>query len=241
MKIRLNRFISLCGVVSRRRADELIQEGRVTVNGEIVEKLGRKIDPYKDVIEVDGKRVSYKENFIYIALYKPKDYIVSLKDPYNRPKIIDLLPRLKERIFPVGRLDYDSEGILILTNNGELTNRLTHPRYQIERVYRVEVKGIPSPEKLEKLRKGIYLYGKKTSPAKIKLVTKKGKNALVEIKLYEGRKRQIKLMFLAIGHPVIKLKRISFGRISLKGLKPGEWRYLNKSEVEILKKKAGLF
>jgi len=236
MKIRLNKFIAICGIASRRKADELIKQGRVTVNGEIVEKLGIKVDPEKDVIEVDGKKITYKEKLIYLALYKPKGYIVSLKDPYNRPKVMDLLPGFKERIFPVGRLDYDSEGILLLTNDGELAYRLMHPRYKIERIYRVEVKGIPGPEKLEKLERGIPLYGKRTAPSKVKLIAKKGKRALLEIRLYEGRKRQVKLMFLAIGHPVLKLKRISFGGITIKGLKPGEWRYLTKNEIEMLKK-----
>ncbi|MCP2518853.1 rRNA pseudouridine synthase [Candidatus Aminicenantes bacterium AC-335-B20] len=240
MKIRLNKFIAICGIVSRRKADELIKQGRVTVNGEIVEKLGIKVDPEKDIVEVDGKKISYKENLIYLVLYKPKGYIVSLRDPFNRPKVMDLLPDFKERIFPVGRLDYDSEGILLLTNDGELAYRLTHPRYKVERVYRVEVKGIPSPEKLEKLEKGIPLYGKRTAPSKVKLIAKKGKKALLEIKLYEGRKRQVKLMFLAIGHPVLSLKRISFGGITIKGLKPGEWRHLNKKEIKVLKKNVSL-
>jgi len=240
LKIRLNKFISLCGITSRRKADELIKQGRVTVNGEIVEKLGIKVDPEKDIVELDGKRITYGKNFIYIALYKPKGYIVSLRDPFNRPKIIDLLSDLKERVFPVGRLDYDSEGILLLTNDGELAYRLTHPRYKIERIYRVEVKGVPGPEKLEKLERGIPLYGRRTAPSKVKLIAKKGKRALLEIKLYEGRKRQVKLMFLAIGHPVLKLKRISYGGITIKGLKPGEWRYLTENEIEILNKKVGL-
>jgi len=240
MKIRLNKFIAICGVASRRKADELIQKGRVAVNGEIVEKLGIKVDPEKNVIEVDGKRITYKEKLVYLALYKPKGYIVSLKDPYNRPKVMDLLPDFKERIFPVGRLDYDSEGILLLTNDGELAYRLMHPRYKIERIYRVEVKGIPGSEKLEKLEKGIPLYGKRTAPSKVKLITKKGKRALLEIKLYEGRKRQVKLMFLAIGHPVLKLKRISFGGITIKGLKPGEWRHLSKNEIEMLRRNVKL-
>jgi pseudouridine synthase len=240
MKIRLNRFISQCGIASRREADKLISQGRVSVNGEIIEKLGVKIDPQKDVVEVDGKRIKYKENFIYLILYKPKGYIVSLKDPFNRPKVIDLLPPLKERVFPVGRLDYDSEGLLILTNDGELAFRLTHPRYQIERVYIVEVKGVPNKEKLEKLRSGVYLYGKKTAPLSVRMLTKKGKRAILEIKLCEGRKREVKLLCLAIGHPVINLKRIAYGGISLRGLKPSEWRFLNKNEIQALKKKVKL-
>ncbi|MFQ6084186.1 MAG: pseudouridine synthase [Candidatus Aminicenantia bacterium] len=240
MKIRLNKFLSQAGIASRREADRLILEGRVSVNRETVEKLGLKIDPQQDSVEVDRKKVIFKEHLIYVLLNKPKGYIVSLKDPLNRPKVTDLLPPLKGRIFPVGRLDFNTEGVLILTNDGPLAHRLAHPRYQVEKVYIAEVKGIPDKEKIEKLRKGVYLYGKKTSPAKVRIITKKGKKAILEIKLCEGRKREVRLMCLAVGHPVIELKRVELGGIRLKGLKSGEWRYLKKSEIESLKRKVKL-
>jgi pseudouridine synthase len=230
----------MAGVASRREADKLIAEGRIGVNNEIVQTLGVKIDDEKDVITIDGKRIKAKDEFQYLILNKPPGYLVTLKDPLQRPTILDLIPKLKSRVFPVGRLDFDSEGLLLLTNDGELANRLMHPRYTIKKVYVVNVKNVPERSRLQTLEKGIWLDGKKTAPAKVRLLKTGSKNALIRVELTEGRKREVRKMFQAIGHPVRELKRIHFAELDLKNLKRGQWRHLTPVEISKLKKLTSL-
>lgn len=236
MIIRLNKFLSQAGVASRREADRLIAEGRIGVNNEVVQTLGAKIDNEKDIITIDGKRIKTKDEFQYLVLNKPPGYLVTLKDPLQRPTILDLLPNLKSRVFPVGRLDFDSEGLLLLTNDGELAHRLLHPRFGIKKVYLVNVKNVPERSRLQILEKGIRIDGKKTAPVKVKLLKSGSKSALIRIELTEGRKREVKRMFESIGHPVRRLKRIQFAELNLKNLKRGCWRHLTPNEISNLKR-----
>ncbi|MFC2165171.1 pseudouridine synthase [Acidobacteriota bacterium] len=236
MIIRLNKFLSNAGVASRRDADRLIVEGRIAVNNEVVQTLGAKVDGAKDVITIDGKKIKPIDQSQYLILNKPPGYLVTLKDPLQRPTILDLLPDLKTRVFPVGRLDFDSEGLLLLTNDGELANRLMHPRYGIKKVYLVKVKNVPERSRLQILEQGIRIDGKKTAPAKVKLLKSGSRRALIRIELTEGRKREVRKMFEAIGHPVRELKRIQFAELNLKNLKRGHWRHLTPNEISNLKK-----
>jgi len=246
MKERLHKFLSRCGVASRREGENLILQGRVTVNGQVVQELGTKIDPEKDKVEVDGSVVKPKP-FTYVILNKPRGYITSVEAKEGKPTIIDLLKGLKTRVYPVGRLDLDSEGLLLLTNDGELAFRLMHPRYHVEKRYLVKVKGQPSEKKLERLRRGIRLEDekkkglyRKTAPAQIKVIKSKGKETELEAALKEGRKRQIRRMFQSVGHPVVSLVRVSIGNLTLEGLPKGRYRHLTPQEVAELKKRAGL-
>lgn len=238
--VRLNKFLAQAGVASRREADRMITEGRVSVNNTIVEELGTQIDPIKDSVRVDGQNVKKEKEEIYLLLNKPAGYLVTLKDPFKRPTILELIPKLKTRVFPVGRLDLNSEGLLLLTNHGELASRLMHPRYRIKKVYEVRIKGIPSRKSLQRLEKGIHLDGKKTAPAKLTHLRSDSKNTKVRIVLTEGRKREIRRMFEAIGHTIFYLKRINFAGLVLGTLQKGQWRYLTSSEVVDLKKQVGL-
>ena len=240
MQIRLNKFLSQTGVASRREADRMITAGRVAVNGQVIQVLGRKIDDKKDRVEVDRKIVKIEEEQIYLLLNKPPGYLVSLKDPFHRPTVKDLLPSIKSRVFPVGRLDYDSRGLLLLTNDGELAYRLTHPSFKIKKVYLVKVRGEPDFSKISKLEKGIFLDGKKTAPAKIGPIRVSAKKALFRVEILEGRKREVKRMFETIGHRVIELQRIKFDGLSLAGLREGQWRHLTRKEISSLKKLVGL-
>ncbi|NQT78942.1 MAG: rRNA pseudouridine synthase [Candidatus Aminicenantes bacterium] len=240
MLIRLNKFLAQAGVASRREVDKMITEGKIKVNGQVVQVLGSKIDETKDEVEVDGKKVKREEGQVYLMLNKPPGYLVTFKDRFQRPTIKQLLPSLGKRYFPVGRLDYDSDGLLLLMNDGELAFRLTHPRFKVGKVYLVKVKGEPEPSKLSRLKKGIYLDGKKTAPAKIAIVSKSSKKTLLKIEIYEGRKREVKKMFKTVGHEVLQLKRISFGGVRLGELKTGKWRFLTQKEIDILKKKVNL-
>lgn len=238
--IRINKYLSAAGVSSRREADRLIEQGRVKVNGKIVQTLGSKIDENKDRIEVDGKIVEGTQGKIYILLNKPPEFLVTLKDPFQRPTIMDFLPKLKTRIFPVGRLDFDSEGLLLMTNDGELTNRLIHPRYEIKKNYLVKIQGHPEKVQISRLERGIPIDGKKTAPAKISPISSSPKRSLFKVELHEGRKREIRRMFEAIGYHVLLLRRIKFAGLTLDGLNPGDWRYLTNIEVQNLYKKVGL-
>ena len=236
---RLQKYLAGAGIASRRKCEELILQGQVRVNNSVVTKLGTKVDPQKDILEVNGKLIKYKrgKQYSYILLNKPKGYLTSLSDPFGRPIVLDLLKDIKERVYPVGRLDFNSEGLLILTNDGELTHALTHPAKEVEKVYIVKVKGIPSSEKLKILSKGVALENNyKISPCNIYLLKITKGNAILKIKIREGKKRQIRKMGEYIGHFVLELRRTQLGPISLKGVKPGEYRYLNKEEVKSLKK-----
>lgn len=240
MQIRLNKFLSESGVASRREADRVIEKGRVTVNGQVVQVLGLTIDDEGDEVRVDGRRVKKEAKKVYLMLNKPPGYLVSLKDPFGRATIKDLLPSFETRIFPVGRLDYESQGLLLMTNDGNLAYRLTHPRYKIKKVYLLKIKGQPDSVNLTKLEKGVFLDGKRTAPAKIVLQRVSSQRAFLRIEVYEGRKREIRRMFESIGHRVLELRRIKLGGLSLGKLKNGQWRYLTPKEVERLKNQVGL-
>jgi len=232
---RLQKVLARYGVASRRRCEELILAGRVRVNGKIVTQLGTKVDVERDFIEVDGKPLQREEEKVYIILYKPKGYLTTVRDPQGRKTVMDLVKGVKERIYPVGRLDCDTEGLLLLTNDGDLSFTLTHPSHRVEKTYLAVVKGTPSKAQLERLRRGVILEDGKTAPAGVRLL-RPGRQAEVEITIHEGRKRQVRRMFDAIGHPVLYLRRVRFGPLKLEGLKPGQYRRLGDKEVRQLKK-----
>lgn len=234
--MRLQKYIASAGITSRRNAEELIVQGRVKVNGKVVNELGAKVDPDVDIVTVDGNQIKMAEKKIYILLNKPEGYVTSLKDSHNDKIVIDLVKEVKDRVFPVGRLDKDTSGLLILTNDGDLAYKLTHPSHEVWKTYIALVKGYPNHNAIEKLRKGVNIDGRKTSKAYVKLIKKYDKTSLLEISIREGRNRQVRKMCESIGHPVIKLKRISIGNIKLEGLEKGKWRYLNEKEIEYLKK-----
>ncbi|HHU76906.1 MAG TPA: rRNA pseudouridine synthase [Firmicutes bacterium] len=237
VSVRLQKFLASAGLASRRSAEKMIGEGRVRVNGEIVQEMGKKIDPREDRVEVDGIPISGPARKHYFLLYKPGGYLSTVKDPFGRPTVMDLFPpQLQKGLFPVGRLDLDTEGLLIMTNDGQLAHYLTHPRFQINKTYHALVRGIPSRSELQTLRKGLVLDGKTFLPARVKLLSagKSTQQAKLEIVLAEGKKRQVRLMCKAVGHPVIFLKRVSLGFLTLGGLKPGSYRRLKKGEVDRL-------
>jgi pseudouridine synthase len=239
--VRLNKFLAHAGVCSRREADRWIAEGRVSVNGQVVFELGEKIDPGKDRTQVNGKPVrGEEERPLYILLNKPAGRVVSVKDPFGRPTVMDLLKHLPARVYPVGRLDLDTEGVLLLTNDGELALRLTHPRYGVTKAYEVRVEGEPREEDLDKVRHGIFLEGRRSAPARIKVLRRSHRHATLRVEIHEGRKREIRKLFEAVGFPVVGLVRTDFAGLTLDELKPGRWRYLRTAEVKRLKTLAGL-
>jgi len=234
--VRLQKVLAERGVASRRGAEELIREGRVRVNGAVITELGHKVDPERDRIEVDGKRIPPPPPKVYYLLYKPYGVITSLNDPRGRPTVRDLLRRVKLRIFPVGRLDWDAEGLLLLTNDGELAARLLHPRYQVPRVYLVKVRGLLEKGEVERLREGIPLEDGPSPSMKVTLVRRTKSNTWLQVTLHEGRNRIVKRTFAAIGHPVMKLRRVAFGPLRIGGLRPGEYRALSPEEIKRLKR-----
>ena len=235
---RLQKYLAGAGVDSRRKCETLILEGAVEVNHKIVTELGTKIDPQNDLVKVNGKTIkSFKQKKLtYVLLNKPVGYLTTLSDPQNRPTIMDLVEDINVRIHPIGRLDYYSEGLLILSNDGDLTYHLTHPSKGIEKTYIAELKGNPEEEKLDRLRKGVTLWDNyKIMPCKINRIKVKKGNAVLKIKIKEGKKRQIRRMGEFIRHRVIKLKRIQMGPILLGNLKTGKYRELNDNEIRKLK------
>ncbi|HEY7286028.1 MAG TPA: pseudouridine synthase [Vicinamibacterales bacterium] len=242
---RLQKLLSQAGVASRRASEQLMLEGRVTVNGETVRELGTKADPSRDDIRVDGRRIKVAEQRRYILLNKPRGYVTTRVDPQKRPTVVDLVG-VREYVYPVGRLDFDSEGLLILTNDGELAARLTHPRYGVTRVYEVRVLGVPDAHDLARLSRGVVLDGKRTAPADVLLQGSTTKAAgrepkaisTLKVTLREGRNREVRRMCDAIGHPVETLTRVAIGPIRDARLKRGQWRDLTESEVRTLQKAA---
>jgi pseudouridine synthase len=232
---RLQKILARAGLASRREAERIIQEGRVSVNGRIITQLGFKADPTKDYIKVDGKSINQFEPKVIILLNKPKGYVSTVKDPKGRPTVIDLLKKIKWRVYPVGRLDFDAEGLLFLTNDGELAFKLSHPRFLVPRTYMVKVSGIVEEKELLRLNRGIRLEDGVAKAELCELVKYSDTNSWIKIVVTEGRNRLIKRMFLAIGHPVLKLKRIQFGPIKLGKILPGEFRFLTHEEVKKLK------
>jgi 23S rRNA pseudouridine2605 synthase len=232
---RLQKVIARAGIASRRKSEDLIKEGRVKVNGKVVTELGLKVSS-SDKVEVNEIQIE-KEEPVYFLLYKPRGVISSVNDEKGRKVVTDFFPHLKERIYPVGRLDYDTSGLLVLTNDGEFANLLMHPKSEIDKVYVAKIKGIPSKENLRKLEKGIRLEDGKTAPARVKLLSadNKKQSAIVEITIHEGRNRQVRRMFEAIGHDVLKLKRERYAFLTLNGLKTGDARELTPHEVKQLR------
>lgn len=233
---RLQKVLAHAGVASRRHCEELIVQGSVQVNGKVVRELGTRVDPSVDRITVNGRAIRIEQH-VYLMLYKPTGVITSVSDPRGRRVVTDLLTGIKERVYPVGRLDYDTSGLLLLTNDGELANRLAHPSYEIDKVYRAWVRGVPSPDKIKRLATGIRLEDGMTSPGEARLLkTAPGQDkALVELTIHEGRNRQVRRMCEAIGHPVLSLERIRLGFLTLEGLQIGQYRPLTSTEVERLK------
>ncbi len=241
MLMRLNKFLAHAGVCSRREADGWIEEGRVSVNGRVVQELGEKVDPARDRVIADGKPVrGEEEKQIHILLNKPAGRVVSVKDPFGRPTVMDLLKNLSARVYPVGRLDLDTEGALLLTNDGDLALRLTHPRFGAVKVYEARVEGEPREGDLDKVRQGIFLEGRKTAPARVTVLRHGHRHTTLKVEIHEGRKREIRKLFEAVGYPVAGLVRVDFAGLTLEGLRPGQWRYLRTAEVRRLKKLVGL-
>ncbi len=233
-KIRLQKIIAQAGIASRREAERLIADGQVTVNGKRIVDLGTKVDPEDSHIKVKGKLIRPETRKVYLILNKPDGFVTTMKDPEGRPTVIDLIHRIKERVTPVGRLDFHTEGLLLLTNDGDLAHAITHPTRHLPKVYRVKVKGKPSPEKLQRLRRGIRLEEGMTAPMEIKKIKNLPANAILEITLHEGKNRQIRRMFDKIGHSVLKLTRTRIGPIHLGSLAQGKFRKLDAWEVEKL-------
>jgi pseudouridine synthase len=231
---RLHKYLARCGIASRRKAEELILQGQVKVNGIVVNELGSKIDPEQDTVTIKGKKVNEKEKYTYIKLYKPEGYVTTVKDQFNRKTVMDLI-NIKERIFPIGRLDYNTSGLLLLTDDGNLANKLMHPKYRIYKTYEAEISGRVSKDSLDLLRSGVIIDGYKTAPARVKILKEFQNTSIVQISIHEGKNRQVRKMFETVGHKVIKLKRISFGNIDLSNMKPGEWKYLTHHEIKYLK------
>jgi len=234
--VRLQKIISNAGIASRRKAERFILEGRVSVNRVTIRELGAKANPLIDDIEVDGKKVGrgFSLAKIYILLNKPRGCVTTVRDDRGRPTVIDVLKGIKTNVYPVGRLDFNTEGILLLTNDGDFAHLLAHPRHKISKVYVVKVKGIPTEKELEKISSSIVIDKKKIASSGVSLERITGKNSWLKIILQEGQKRQVRKMCEFIRHPVIKLKRIKYGFLELKGLKPGEYRSLTDNEVKKL-------
>lgn len=222
------------GIASRRKAEEIIAEGRVTINGAIA-TLGMKADPSKDHIKVDGKLLIRPEPKVYLMFNKPKNVVTSLADPQGRPTVKDYLTGIRYRVFPVGRLDFDSEGLLLLTNDGDFANVVLHPSKKIPKTYVVKVKGTIADDKVQKLRQGVRLEDGRTLPARVRFVRQSENNSWIEITITEGKKRQVRRMVEAVGHPALKLRRISIDGVKLSGLKIGEIRPLTDRELQSLK------
>ena len=237
LNTRLQKVLSQAGVASRRAAEKLIADGRVSVNGKTILTMGVKVDPQKDDIRVDGSRVKTAARPRYILLYKPAGYVTTRSDPQRRHTVMDLLQGVRDYVYPVGRLDYDTEGLLLLTNDGDLAARLTHPRHGVARTYEARVAGMPDREALDRLRTGIPLDGHRTLPAEAVLLNegRRDREGVIRLTIREGRNRQVRRMCEAVGHPVQTLRRTRFGPIADRHLKPGQWRELSMPEIAALK------
>lgn len=236
--IRLNKFLASAGVTSRRKADALILEGRVKINGKVVTSLGVKIAASRDTIFVDGKQVSILDEQVYIVFNKPKDCITTMSDERGRTTVMDYV-RVRTRVFPVGRLDRNTTGVLLLTNDGGLANRLMHPRYEVKKVYKVSLDKSLAPESAEQLRRGVSLDDGAAAETELNILPG-GRRKIIGIVIHEGRNREVRRMFEKLGYEVKKLDRVAYGDITMEGLRRGEWRYLTKLELSYLKKVVGL-
>ena len=238
--IRINKFLSICGVTSRRGADSLIMQGKVTVNDIAVSEPGIMVDPKKDIVKVDGTVATPVDEKIYIILNKPQKVMTTLNDPFNRRTVLNYLKELKQRVYPVGRLDFDTRGLLMLTNDGELAFRLAHPSFVIEKVYEARVRGYFKNSSAEKISEGIELEDGHIGRGKVTVLKHENNESNIRIILTEGRKREVKQLCKIVGHPVLKLTRTKFAGLSLAGLASGQWRNLTEREIAKLKEMAGL-
>lgn len=237
---RLQKIIARAGIASRRKAEAIIAEGRVRVNGQVITQPGSKADPHLDKIEVDGKRIKLPKSWTYVLLYKPAGVVTSASDEFERKTVIDLIQHIDARLFPVGRLDYDAEGVLLLTNDGDVAAHLTHPSGMVPKVYQAKVKGIPDNESLHKLMEGVILEDGPAKAAHVRRVEVAGpktseQNCWVQLTVTEGRNHLIKRLFEAIGFPVLRLRRIQFANLNLDGLRPGKYRRLKADELRKIK------
>ena len=234
--VRLQKYIAMCGVASRRAAEELIQRGQVRVNGEVVRELGTKVEVGTDAVEVAGKLIKAASKNYYIMLNKPVGYVSTVKDQFDRPTVIDLLQdEIKSRIFPVGRLDYDTQGLLLLTNDGDFTYKVTHPKFKVDKTYIATLKGGLTIRGLQMLRRGVVIDGYKTAPAEVEILSAEQGKTMVRITIHEGKNRQVRKMMEAVGSKVTALERISIGKVALGNLPLGRWRYLTSHEINYLK------
>ncbi|TCO79801.1 pseudouridine synthase [Marinisporobacter balticus] len=233
--MRLQKYIAYSGIASRRKAEELIKLGRVKVNGEIIKDMGVAVNPDTDIVSLDNRLIQLENKKVYIILNKPEGYVTTLLDEFDRPTVVDLIKNISERIYPVGRLDYDTSGLLIMTNDGELTYRLTHPKHEVKKTYIAKIKGVLNNKELNMFKRGIDIGGYTTAPAQIQILKDNRGSSNVQVIIHEGKNRQIRKMFDAIHHPVIRLKRIAVGEISMDNLLKGKWRFLTDSEIKYLK------
>lgn len=232
---RLQKVLAAAGVASRRRAEEIIRQGRVTVNGQVVAEMGLRVDPERDDVRLDGRRVK-AEPLVYIMLHKPPGYVCTARDPQGRPTVMDLVRDIGPRVYPVGRLDYSSSGLLLLTNDGPLSFTLTHPRHRVEKVYRVRVGGHPSAVALARLRQGVRLSDGMTAPARVRQLSRAGDDTWLEITLREGRNRQVRRMLATVGYQAEELIRVREGDLTMGNLAPGAYRHLTEGEVTRLRR-----
>lgn len=238
--VRLQKYIADCGVASRRKAEELIAAGKVRVNG-LVAEIGQKIDPRHDSVTVSGRKLSRETDYVYLLLHKPRGYVTTMSDEMDRKCVAELVSDVGKRIYPVGRLDRDSEGMLLFTNDGKFANAMTHPRHHIAKTYRVSVRPAITEDQITVLTSSLMIDGRKTVPADVRVVTKEPERSVLEIVLFEGRNRQIRRLCEEAGLETARLKRISIGQLKLGNLRPGEYRYLTKDEVSLLKRESGCY
>ncbi len=238
--IRLQKYMADCGVASRRKAEEMIAAGRVRVNGQIA-SVGDKINPKRDSVTVNGKKLTKDKNYIYLMLNKPRGFVTTMSDEMDRKCVAQLVADVGKRVYPVGRLDRDSEGLLLFTNDGEFANALTHPSRHIAKVYRVSVKPAITEEQINVLTSSLMIDGRKTMPADVRVLSKEEDRSSLEITLFEGRNRQIRRLCEEAGLETVRLKRMSIGQLKLGGLKVGEYRYLTNDEVSLLKRQSGCY
>lgn len=237
--VRLQKYLAECGVASRRASEGLILAGRVRVNREVAE-IGRTINPETDNVEVDGRPLATKTDKVYIVLNKPAGTVTTASDTHGRKTVVDCVRGAKARVFPVGRLDMDVEGVLLLTNDGELAHRLIHPSFEVKKIYQAWVRGHFGAEAQRRLENGVLLEDGMTAPAGVEVLRKGNNSTLIQLTIHEGRKREVKRMCAEVGHPVRTLQRVAFGELRATGLRPGEWRYLHENEIDSLRTRAGL-
>ena len=233
--MRLQKYISLCGVASRRTAEKMILEGRVSVNHVPVTVMGFQVDEERDLIEVDGAPISIQEEKHYIAYHKPLGEVCTVSDPEGRATVMDKFRDYPVRLYPVGRLDYDSEGLILLTNDGDMMNHVLHPSHEVSKVYLTKVSNQVNEEEIRQLRRGVMIDGKMTSPASVRLIRRETFDTVLLISIHEGRNRQVRKMISAVGHQVVSLRRVEFGPVSLGDLPVGKWRALTKEEISKLR------